>query len=96
MSLGKLIALFNHPVTKALVDVGQYALQRHILPAVNRSSAPPTEAEVAQTADEYATEEHATEDGEDHEGQTGEDGEGNVRLPGNSRRGKGSSARRGT
>ncbi|MNR38565.1 hypothetical protein D3C85_1566760 [compost metagenome] len=90
MSLSKLIALFNHPVTKALVDVGQYALQRHILPAVNRSSSPPTEAEVAQTADEYAT-----DDGEDHEGNTGEDGEGNVRLPGDPRRGKGGAGRRG-
>lgn len=67
MSFGKLIALFNHPVTQALFDVGQYTVQRHILPALNRTSAPPSEAEVQNTASEYATDAVYTEAGQDTE-----------------------------
>lgn len=52
--IGDLIALFNHPVTQAIFDTGRYAVQRHIIPALNRTSTPPTEEEVQDAASEYA------------------------------------------
>lgn len=52
--MAKLFALFNHPVTQAIIDIGQYAARRHIIPAVNRNAAPPTQEEVNETANEYA------------------------------------------
>lgn len=52
--MAKLFALFNHPVTQAIIDIGQYAARRHIIPAVNRNAAPPTQEEVHETASEYA------------------------------------------
>lgn len=54
MSIAKLLALFNHPVTQAILDTGQYVVQRHIMPAVNRSATPPSEEEMQHTASEYA------------------------------------------
>lgn len=53
--MAKLFALLNHPVTQAIIDTGQYAIRMHIIPAVNRNSAPPTQEEVHETAGEYAT-----------------------------------------
>ncbi|MFX2611666.1 hypothetical protein [Enterobacter mori] len=86
MSFGKLIALFNHPVTQALFDVGQYTVQRHILPALNRTSAPPGEAEVQDTASEYATSENDTDMAQNteethHETPSGNTHDGNAPVP---------------
>lgn len=59
---GDLIALFNHPVTQAIFDTGRYAVQRHIIPALNRTSAPPTDEEVQDTAGEYAMDDESYAD----------------------------------
>lgn len=52
--MAKLFALLNHPVTQAIIDIGQYAARRHIIPAVNRGAEPPTQEDVQETAGEYA------------------------------------------
>lgn len=57
-----LIALFNHLVTQAIFDTDRYAVQHHIIPALNRTSKPPTEEEVQDAASEYAMDDESYAD----------------------------------
>lgn len=60
--IGDLIALFNHPVTQAIIDTGRYAIQNHVIRALNRASMPPTEEAVQDAASEYAMDDESYAD----------------------------------
>lgn len=67
--LSNILALMNHPVTRAIIDVGQYAIRTHIMPAIAENKTPETKVE------EYAYE-------EPNNGVEGDDGEGKGRTSG--------------
>lgn len=68
--IGKIVALINHPVMRAIVDTGQYAVRTHIMPALSKTQTTETKAE------EYAYEEpDIGMQGGDEEGTGGVGGE---------------------